>query len=121
MSEKLNDILLAVDVGYDLTNVADGFVRAFNQSGSYMIETYKIREPNEDEIKKAKVYSESIRKAKGCWVVTKKMFDGSTIEKRLFVLVPEKTQKVPEHILKLRPKRKLEKIEVGEKDGVDNN
>lgn len=115
--EKLKDILLAVDVGYDLKEVAEVFVTAFNKAGSHMIVTYNIREPNDAEVKQAKGYSGSVRKEKGHWIATKKMFDGSMIKKRLFVLVPEKTQKTPEHIMKLRPKVKLEKIEVGGTDG----
>lgn len=117
MKEKLNDILLAVDVGFDLKEVSEAYVKAFNRSGAYMIVTYSIREPNDGEVKQAKGYSESVRKEKGHWIAIKKMFDGLMIEKRLFVLVPEKTQKTPEHIMKLRPKVKLEKIEVGGTDG----
>jgi len=117
MKEKLGDILLAVDLGFDLKQVAEGYVQAFNKSGAHMILNYEIREPLEAELEQARQHSKTVKKEKSYWVAEKEMFDGSVVKKRLFVLVPTKTQKTPDHIMKLRPPVKQTKIEVGGNGG----
>lgn len=101
--EKINDILLAVEWGHDPNPVAANYVTAFNKSGAYMILSYCIREPNSDEVEIGKLYYDKATKIDEMWKLTKTVL-GTVEMKRLFVLVVEKSQKVPDHVLQLRNK-----------------
>ena len=113
MSEKLDNIYLAVDVGYNIENVAKAYVDAFNTASSYMIIDYKCRPPTDDEIKEMVPEDLTVKKTKNGWQTIQKFSDNDIeIKKNLFVLVITEHKKIPEHLVKLRPKLDDIKFEV---------
>ena len=102
MKEVVPVILLAVQWGADVNESASAYVEAFNKCGSHIILSYHTRQPHPQELTMAEKQYDGIKKVDGKFQVMKKIFDGTEEKKELFVLVPDKTQKMPEHIVKMR-------------------
>ncbi len=100
--EKVPEILLAVEWGASVDMVASAYVKAFNKAGAYIILSYKVRQPTSAEIEMAAKDVDEVREVNGKFQTVKKMFDGTEVLKELFVMIPDKTQKMPEHIVKMR-------------------
>jgi len=96
------DILLAVEWGASVDHVSSAYVEAFNKTGAYIILSYKVRKPTAQELQIAEKFSDEIREVDGKFQMVKKEFDGKEILKELFVMIPDKTQQMPEHIVKIR-------------------
>jgi len=101
-NQGVPDILLAVDWGADVNAVTSAYVEAFNKSGAYIILSYEIRKPTASEIKWAEKVVDEVREVNGRFQTVKKMFDGTEVLKELFVMIPGNTQKMPDHIVKMR-------------------
>lgn len=84
----LKEILLAVDVGYDLDLVAQEYVKAFNQSGKFRIVQWKVREPKQDQIADIKSFNQHIKLewVKDHWESVYVELNGKEVRKRLFLL-----------------------------------
>lgn len=108
------DILLAVEWGASIDGVASAYVEAFNKSGAYIILNYKVRAPRPDEVKIAEKDVDEVRIVEGKFQTVKKMFDGTEVKKELFVMVLDKTQKMPPHIVKMRMEAEKQRIKNGE-------
>ena len=111
-NQTMDPILLAVDLGYSVDDVADGYVKAFNKlGGAYMIIDFTTREPTSQEVLVSRKYA---RRLGGVVEAVGDHFESvlGKVRKRIFVLVPGKVQKTPDHIMKLRPKVEPIKIEV---------
>lgn len=100
--EKVPEILLAVDWGASVDVVASAYVEAFNKAGAYIILSYKVRQPTPAEVEFAGTHVDEVREVGGKFQTVKKMFDGTEALKELFVMIPDKTQKMPEHVMKMR-------------------
>ena len=93
MNEKLDNIYLSVEHGYNIHKTAKAYVEAFNNCGSHMITKYECRRPTEKELNELKKYSDGVD------------------SKNIFVVVIVEYKKIPDNLVKLRPKVDF-KIEV---------
>lgn len=106
MSENLEKIILAVDLGYSPQKVAVAYVAQFNKTSRVMILDWEIRDPIEDEV------NEPTERRGKKLLITRKGPTGD-IMKRVFVLVVKKYQTIPEEIYRARmEKLQIEPIEV---------
>lgn len=112
---KLEPMLMLVDVGYSVDDVANIYVKAFNKSGgSYIILDHHTRNPIQDEIVEATRYADRmngrlVREGEDFFVSTPQFqFDNrissGEVKKKIFVLVITKMQETPAHIMAMRPK-----------------
>jgi len=111
--ERIQDIMLAVDVGYDINHVATGYVEQFNKVSHFTIVEWSTRNPTDKEIKHAKEF----QTLNGVDKVFKKGDEWFTeikgLRKRVFVLLVGRYQKVAPHLYESRMKNlKVESLEI---------
>jgi len=107
---QVNPIMLAVDDGYSIGKVSSAYVEAFNKVGAYMIVDFTTRDMADAEATYLRTQGKELRKEGKRWQWTKTDYKGDLSKKWLFVLIPTKTKKVPEHLVALRPKPDAESL-----------
>lgn len=114
MNKKLDNIYLAVEVGYSIEGVAKAYIEAFNKSGAYMITNFMCRQPTEQEILQLqkRIHPREIKKVNGICQSILKLPKGKVEKKNIFVLVPTDHKKISDSLVKLRPTEKDFTVEV---------
>jgi len=119
--QDMQDIMLAVDVGYEINSVAAAYVQQFNRVSHFTIIEWSTRNPTDKEIENSKQYlikGIEVFKVADEWFTRAKTFSNSLVEKRIFMLVTDRYQKVPDHLYKSRmSKLDIKPIEVAKDVG----
>lgn len=121
--EKIQDIMLAVDVGYDIENVAAGYVEQFNKISHFTILEWEVRNPTDKEIDHAnqhQLHVDKVFKKGDEWFTSYKPPNSGKVLKRVFVLVVKRYQKIPQHLYEAKMKAmNVESINKKFVDSVD--
>jgi len=96
------EILLAVDLGYDINLIGQDYVKAFNKSGKYRILEWEVRNPRKDELQLLKKFNQFIdfQWVGDHWESVQREKGGKETRKHIFLI---KLKKLIENPIKSAP------------------
>lgn len=116
------DIMMFCDAGYDIEQVASAYIQQFNKLSRFNVVEWSARNPTDQEIEHAKQHQldsgvDKVEKAGEKWFAIR-----GEEKKRLFVLVINRYQKLPQHLYESKMKNlEVTPIEVAPKDDEQNS